>query len=146
MKIRHGMSVLVMIKDSSGQRVMGIHPQQKPAKTPRPPLSWHDIPGLSSRGDLSCQASLEAAQGVQCAPIPAHLALCPSCPRCGGSCPGPSCPLPHPYLLCSGLILLLVSGQPVPAARHFSVSIVMSSGHCHLSLIKEQMPGKLMPW
>lgn len=61
--IRHSMSILVMIKDSSGQRVTGTHPQQKPAKTPHPALSWHGIPGLSSREAFSCPASAEAVQG-----------------------------------------------------------------------------------
>lgn len=87
MKIRHSMSILVMIKDSGGQKVMGIHPQQKPAKTPHPPLSRHDIPGLPSREDFSCRASVEAVQGVQCAPIPAlsTLSQLGRAPRCGGS-------------------------------------------------------------
>ena len=141
---RGSISVLVMIKGSSQQRVTGTQPQRKPAETPprsrlpssSPLPSWHFWSFIQGR-----LPSLSASQSDAGYITHAHTDTLNTLHRLRSplgsrsSCRGAS-PALWWTRTCSALGWSgsTVSWQPVPAAWHLNVTIVMSSGHCHLSL------------
>lgn len=117
--IRHSMSTVVMIKDSSGPRVMGTHTQSrnlpKPLILPSPGVTFLVFhPGKASLAGLQQKQCKVCAVCPHCNSVSA-LSLLGRAPRRGSSCQGPSLTLPHP--LSPSLIPALPVAGPTPGEQ-----------------------------